>query len=146
MNDYEALFVMMIICVLFAIIIWLDLKPKRPRKRSKRRRKRYTKEERWALDMLKKQGKKHGLHNWKFELSNRLKNFGVTYYSSKTIRISTQQINKHSQNETMDTILHEIAHALAGHEAGHGKVWKDIAKRIGVTHLKPYSKNIERLL
>ena len=30
-----------------------------------------------------------------------------------------------------DTILHEIAHAIAGANAGHGPVWKAVAKRIG---------------
>lgn len=30
-----------------------------------------------------------------------------------------------------DTILHEIAHALAGHAAGHGPVWKGVCRRIG---------------
>lgn len=30
-----------------------------------------------------------------------------------------------------DTVLHEIAHALAGHEAKHGPVWQKIAKEIG---------------
>jgi predicted SprT family Zn-dependent metalloprotease len=30
-----------------------------------------------------------------------------------------------------DTVLHEIAHILAGPEAGHGRLWKRIAREIG---------------
>ncbi len=33
----------------------------------------------------------------------------------------------------LDTLLHEIAHALAGPEAGHGPAWKAVAVRIGAT-------------
>ena len=32
-----------------------------------------------------------------------------------------------------DTILHEIAHAIAGVEAGHGPAWKAVAQRLGAT-------------
>ena len=35
--------------------------------------------------------------------------------------------------EVRDTILHEIAHALAGAKARHGPAWKAIAKRLGAT-------------
>jgi predicted SprT family Zn-dependent metalloprotease len=30
-----------------------------------------------------------------------------------------------------DTILHEIAHAIAGVDAGHGEAWKRVCRRIG---------------
>ena len=33
-----------------------------------------------------------------------------------------------------ETLLHEIAHALAGHDAGHGPVWVATARRIGLTN------------
>ena len=35
--------------------------------------------------------------------------------------------------EVKDTILHEIAHALAVARAGHGPAWKTVARRIGAT-------------
>jgi hypothetical protein len=31
------------------------------------------------------------------------------------------------------TLLHEIAHALAGHDAGHGPEWQDWARKLGVS-------------
>jgi len=39
--------------------------------------------------------------------------------------------------EIIDTILHEIAHALCGPGAGHGPVWQAMCVRIGA---KPYAK------
>lgn len=33
--------------------------------------------------------------------------------------------------ELRDTILHEIAHAIAGIKAGHGPVWRAVARKIG---------------
>lgn len=36
-----------------------------------------------------------------------------------------------TKDELRDTILHEIAHAKAGHEAGHGEKWKKTAQSIG---------------
>ena len=35
--------------------------------------------------------------------------------------------------KVLDTLLHEIAHALAGPKARHGPVWKAIAKKLGAT-------------
>jgi len=35
------------------------------------------------------------------------------------------------EEQVRDTILHEIAHAIAGHKAGHGWQWKAECRRIG---------------
>lgn len=35
------------------------------------------------------------------------------------------------RDEVLDTLLHEIAHALAGPLAGHGPVWKAACVRVG---------------
>ncbi len=37
-----------------------------------------------------------------------------------------------------DTLLHEIAHALAGHRAGHGPVWRKIAREVGAKPKRCY--------
>ena len=45
-----------------------------------------------------------------------------------------------------DTILHEIAHAIVGYEAGHGPVWKRMAKLLGANpHYAPHDEEIHRL-
>ena len=49
------------------------------------------------------------------------------------IRIGRAHALDASEAEIRDTILHEIAHALAGPEARHGARWKAIARRIDAT-------------
>lgn len=47
------------------------------------------------------------------------------------ITLSTAYIEAGTRESVMETILHEIAHALAGPSAGHGPEWKKIALSIG---------------
>jgi hypothetical protein len=35
------------------------------------------------------------------------------------------------EDQAMDTFLHEVAHALAGHKAGHGPEWKAMCRKLG---------------
>ena len=81
----------------------------------------------------------HGLHDWKVTRGNALSTAGSCQYRSKTIRISLQIAKVAPWEDTYDTILHEVAHALAGHAAGHGYEWRRIARSIGL-------KNPQRLV
>ena len=56
------------------------------------------------------------------------------------IWISRTHALEGSEEQIRDTVLHEIAHAIAGHEAGHGPLWKATARRIGAT---PRAKTYE---
>lgn len=47
------------------------------------------------------------------------------------ITISGPFIDHNDQYVVRNTILHEIAHFIAGHQAAHGPAWKRIAERIG---------------
>jgi predicted SprT family Zn-dependent metalloprotease len=40
--------------------------------------------------------------------------------------------------EVRDTLLHEIAHALAGPLAGHGLAWRELALKVGATPKRCY--------
>ena len=52
---------------------------------------------------------------------------GRCFVKSQTISIS-----KHvSDAEVRDTILHEIAHALAPDEPDHNRIWRDTARQVG---------------
>ena len=48
-----------------------------------------------------------------------------------TVSMALALVN--SEEELRDTVLHEIAHAIAGISAGHGPEWKSVARRIGAT-------------
>jgi hypothetical protein len=43
------------------------------------------------------------------------------------------------RSEILDTILHEIAHALVGHKEAHGPVWVAKAKEIGCSGCPTHS-------
>jgi len=76
---------------------------------------------------------KHELAGWSFGLTAAKRRLGVCKYRRKRIEISEYYARHNPDEAVLDTLLHEIAHALAGHEAGHGPVWKAIAIRIGAT-------------
>ena len=67
---------------------------------------------------------------WKFEISKTKRIVGRCNYTTRTIEFSHHYLNS-SDEQIRDTILHEIAHALAGNQAGHGYKWQQIAASIG---------------
>ncbi len=86
-----------------------------------------------AKKLLNKKLAEHGLkaRGWTGHLDSALRRFGVCYYAKKRISLSRHLVALNSDEETLDTILHEIAHALAGPEAGHGLQWRTVASRLG---------------
>jgi predicted SprT family Zn-dependent metalloprotease len=77
----------------------------------------------------------HGLHDWTFQLSKTLNAFGYCWYIKQLIEISEHFVLS-DMEKIRDTILHEIAHALAYKEygsagKGHGFYWKHVCRRIG---------------
>jgi hypothetical protein len=53
-------------------------------------------------------------------MDSAVRRFGTCRYSRKLITLSRQLIELNDQARVLDTILHEIAHALAGPKTGHG--------------------------
>ena len=68
---------------------------------------------------------------WTFKWDNAKRRAGLCNYRDQTISISSYHAQVHSIDETLQVVLHEIAHALCGKDAGHGKVWLATAKSIG---------------
>lgn len=81
----------------------------------------------------------YGLHGWRVELDGAVRRFGVCRTSRKMITLSRTLVELNDQVTVLDTILHEIAHALAGAKAGHGPEWRRIAKSIGCSAQRCYS-------
>lgn len=50
-------------------------------------------------------------------------NGGMIAFSKNYLHLGDEEIR--------DTILHEIAHAIAGHKASHGPEWKRVCRQIG---------------
>lgn len=74
---------------------------------------------------------------WSFTIMNSVKKLGECVYRDKQIRVSRKLINEGSDDEVIETIRHEVAHALAGPGVKHGKQWKDIALRLGIKNPGP---------
>lgn len=73
----------------------------------------------------------HGLHEWNLRFDESIRFLGKCNYRDKTVHLSRSHALDGKDTEIRDTILHEIAHAIAGPKARHGPKWKTIAKQIG---------------
>jgi len=75
----------------------------------------------------------HGLADWSFRWSRGKNQLGYCREQTKTIALSGYYVQLNDEAHVRDTILHEIAHALAGVKNGHNARWKAICRRIGAT-------------
>jgi predicted SprT family Zn-dependent metalloprotease len=71
------------------------------------------------------------LNIWQFGFDSAKRRAGLCNYTTKTITISRHLVDIHSMDESMQVVLHEIAHAMCGKSDGHNKVWLATAKSIG---------------
>lgn len=89
---------------------------------------------------------KHLPSDWKFEWNNRKAALGLCNYTKKTIYLSKYFLGRVDHEELKDTILHEIAHALAfiryGHR-GHGIKWKVCCVEIGAKPQRCYGGEVK---
>ena len=81
----------------------------------------------------------HGLRDWTFAFNRRKRAFGLCDCSRRTIYLSSILTELNGEAEVKDTLLHEVAHALAGPEAGHGPAWQEVARSLGAKPKRCYS-------
>ena len=87
----------------------------------------------------------HGLELVPFQFNNRKRSAGTTFFQyGKVLRIELSRpvVDPNPLELVRDTILHEIAHALVGHAAGHSWVWKLKAREIGANTERCCGDNI----
>lgn len=70
---------------------------------------------------------------WQFAFDLAPERAGSCRYGKKQITLSVTYCLKASKEEIVDTILHEIAHAIVGPKHGHDATWKAAAQQIGCT-------------
>ncbi len=70
---------------------------------------------------------------WTFHWDEAKTLHGRCYHRSKRITLSRPIALLNTEEAAEDTLLHEIAHALAGPKAHHGPAWKAVARSIGCT-------------
>jgi predicted SprT family Zn-dependent metalloprotease len=95
-----------------------------------------------AVEFAQELAVDYGLRDWKVELDNAVRRFGCCHHSRKLITLSRHLIGLNDQVQVLDTILHEIAHALAGPGAHHGPEWKRVARAIGCSAERCYSESV----
>ena len=72
----------------------------------------------------------HGLQEpWEFIFDSAKQRAGLCNYTDHQISLSKYLVEYHNLDQSEQVILHEVAHALAGKDAGHGPNWKEIAEQ-----------------
>ena len=77
--------------------------------------------------------------DWTFRFDRAKQRFGACRFHIKTISLSEHLTKLNDVDQVQDTILHEIAHALAGPNAGHGRKWQQQCEDIGAKPERCYS-------
>ncbi len=80
----------------------------------------------------------HGLVDWSFGFDHARRRFGKCNYTQKQITLSKPLTFLNPIEEVRDTLLHEIAHALAP-GAHHGPRWRAMCLKVGARPVRCYT-------
>lgn len=69
--------------------------------------------------------------SWSFGFDNAKRRAGQCDYTRQRITVSRYLAARFDDDEIHQVLLHEVAHALAGHTAAHGPAWKRTARDLG---------------
>lgn len=73
----------------------------------------------------------YGEGQWTFDFDHAKRRAGLCNYTDRRLSVSRYLSAKFDDDEIHQVLLHEVAHALAGADAGHGAEWKRIASELG---------------
>lgn len=73
------------------------------------------------------------LPGWGFAFNRQRRTLGLCRYRERRIELSRPHATAGSLGQAEATLLHEIAHALAGPGTGHGPAWRRIMRQLGQT-------------
>ena len=71
--------------------------------------------------------------SWSFAFDNAKRRAGQCDFTRKRITVSRYLAARYDDETNRQTLLHEVAHALAGARAAHGAHWKRTARTLGYT-------------
>ncbi|NYF15315.1 putative SprT family Zn-dependent metalloprotease [Microbacterium sp. AK009] len=81
----------------------------------------------WANALIRR----HLDPSWTFGFDNAKRRAGLCDFRRRRISVSRYLSARYDDDTNHQTLLHEVAHALAGPAAGHGAEWKRIARELG---------------
>lgn len=87
-----------------------------------------------AKQLARRLMRKYGLRDWKFRFTKSRIEMGACLKcktGEKFIEMSSYYTKVAKDEDIIDTILHEIAHAIVGVEKGHGPEWMEVCEEIG---------------
>ncbi|WP_224769444.1 SprT-like domain-containing protein [Nocardioides ochotonae] len=87
----------------------------------------------------------HGLAGWQIEFDRAKRRAGQCREATRVISLSEPLTRLHDEAEVVDTILHEIAHALVGTKHGHDEVWRAKAIAIGCSGARCVDEDAPRV-
>lgn len=95
----------------------------------------------FATKFLRTELDKHNLSDWYIRLTiDSHKPFlGLCVGKDKCIILNAHHIDIHPDTEVVNTILHEVAHAIVGTDHEHDEIWSDKAREIGCDNTLPCS-------
>jgi hypothetical protein len=100
-------------------------------------------EEKAKLEQVESLGRslmaEHQLEHYRFKFSYGWTYKGMCRYNSSII-LALNYVLRAEMHEIRNTILHEIAHAIVGPQAGHRLEWQLKARELGVTWARKYRK------
>lgn len=75
----------------------------------------------------------HGLsyNDWTATITNSRSVFGRCNYTRRELQFSRILTENATESQFLETLHHEIAHALVGHSHGHGPVWQAKMRELG---------------
>jgi predicted SprT family Zn-dependent metalloprotease len=73
----------------------------------------------------------HNLDDWKFRFNKRKRSLGVCRFSVKRIELSLEFALEGQTKDIIDTVKHEVAHAITGPGHAHDDEWKANAIKLG---------------
>ena len=69
--------------------------------------------------------------SWSFAFDHTTRRAGLCDFRHKRISVSRHLAERFDDDAIHQTLLHEVAHALAGPGTGHGAEWRRIARDLG---------------
>lgn len=82
--------------------------------------------------------------NWQFVWGNKINALGTCNYRKKHIILSRRWVIASPVEVVLDTIIHEIAHALTPGNK-HGAIWRSTFKELGGTGERTASKKLAKV-